>query len=142
MNCRTRATGAPPTPPAPFGDGKSADGLPVQDIIRALVVALGANGTVTPEAKVPPPVILSPIDKAHGGEALAGKKTALSVAAFAALSILQSLDVVGPGMGDTATTTGSILTTLIAAFGSLGLLGKADRFVEAIGLLATKPPPK
>jgi hypothetical protein len=36
------------------------------------------------------------------------------------------------------TPTGEILTTLIAAFGGLGLLGKFDRIIQALGLIGVK----
>ncbi len=86
------------------------------------------------------PPVLSPIDSWLGGEALAGKKTALAVLAYAVLSVLQAVDVAGTATGATATTTGQILTTLIAAFGGLGGVAKIDRVVQILGLMAAKPP--
>lgn len=119
----------------------------IQVIIGALSGAQPASGqavqpapTTSPTGTTPP--VLSPIDKALGGEALTGKKTALSVVAYAALSIMQAFQVVGTATGPDATKTGTVLTTLIAAFAGLGLLGKTDRLVQIFGLMAAKPKPK
>ena len=71
---------------------------------------------------------------------MAGKKTPLAVLAYTVLAILQSVDVAGTATGATATPTGQILTTLIGAFGGLGVLGKVDRVVQMLGLIAAKPP--
>jgi hypothetical protein len=86
------------------------------------------------------PATLTPIDKLLGGEALAGKKTPLAIIAYAFLSILQAVDVAGTFSGDTKTTTGQILTALIASFGGLGVLSKIDRVVKMLGIIAAKPP--
>ena len=81
------------------------------------------------------------MDRAEvGGETMAGKKTGLAVVAYAVLSILQAVGVAGTATGPTSTTTGQILTTLIAAFGGLGLTAKIDRVVQTLGLIAAKPP--
>ena len=96
-----------------------------------------ALSPTSPSGTVPP--VLSPIDKALGGEMLAGKKTPLAVLAYTVLGILQSVDVAGTATGPTATPTGQILTTLIGSFGALGLLGKVDRIVQMLGLIAAKP---
>jgi hypothetical protein len=80
--------------------------------------------------------ILSPIDKALGGEALVGLKTPLAIVAYVALWIMQSLGTIGTATGEKATTTGQVLTALIAAFGSLGLTAKLDRWVKAINAVA------
>lgn len=100
-----------------------------------------ANGAIpTPEeiAKILP---MSPIDKALGGEALVGLKTPLAVAAYAALSIFQTLGVAGP-TNATATqppsTTSQVLLTLIGAFGALGGISKVDRAVRALSVIAAK----
>jgi len=92
----------------------------------------------TPPATTPPPV-LSPIDNMLGGQMLAGKKTALAILAYVVMAILQAVGVAGTATGATATPTGQILTTLIAAFGGLGLLGKIDRGTQMLGLIAGKP---
>jgi hypothetical protein len=84
--------------------------------------------------------ILSPIDKALGGEAMVGLKTPLAVAAYAALWIMQSVGSIGTATGDKATTTGQVLTALIAAFGGLGLTAKLDRWVKAINAVAAAQP--
>jgi hypothetical protein len=91
-----------------------------------------------PSATTPPPV-LSPIDNMLGGQMLAGKKTALAILAYVVMAILQAVGVAGTATGATATPTGQILTTLIAAFGGLGLLGKIDRGTQMLGLIAGKP---
>jgi hypothetical protein len=49
---------------------------------------------------------------------------------------MQTLD---PANGPTG-TTGSVLTTLIASFGGLGVLAKVDRVVQMLGIIAAKPP--
>jgi hypothetical protein len=91
-----------------------------------------APGTSTP--------ILSPIDKALGGETMVGLKTPLAIAAYAALWIMQSVGTIGTATGDKATTTGQVLTALIAAFGGLGLTAKLDRWVKAINAVAAAQP--
>jgi hypothetical protein len=81
--------------------------------------------------------ILSPIDKFLGGPALVGLKTPLAIVAYAGLWILQSLGQVGTVTGDKATTTGQVLTGLIAAFGGLGLTAKIDRVVKGMTTIAS-----
>ena len=90
--------------------------------------------------------ILSPIDKLLGGEALVGLKTPLAIVAYAGLWILQTMGQVGTVTGDEATTTGQVLTGLIAAFGGLGLTAKIDRAVKGMSAIAgavqnSQPPP-
>lgn len=85
-------------------------------------------------ATAPSTPILSPIDRALGGEALAGKKTALSVVAYVVLAILKAAGVVGA-----ATPAGQIMTILITAFGALGGVAKVDRAIQALGVIAAKP---
>ncbi len=80
-------------------------------------------------------VILSPIDKMLGGNALAGKKTALAIVAYAVMAILQAVGVVGAG-----TPAGIIINTIIAAFGGLGGLSKIDRVIQTLGTIAAKRP--
>ena len=93
------------------------------------------------------PPILSPIDKLLGGEALVGLKTPLAIVAYAGLWILQTMGQVGTVTGDKATTTGQVLTGLIAAFGGLGLSAKIDRAVKGMSAIAgaaqntSLPPP-
>ncbi len=82
------------------------------------------------------PPILSPIDNMLGGQALAGKKTALSIVAYAVLAILQAVGVVGA-----ATPAGQIITVVITAFGALGGISKVDRIIQALGMIAAKAPP-
>ncbi|WP_271615301.1 C40 family peptidase [Bradyrhizobium sp. CCBAU 51627] len=98
-----------------------------------LPVAPTAGTATTPSATVP---VLSTIDNIFGGEALAGKKTLIAVIAYVILAILQATGVAGTAMGDTATPTGQILTTLIGAFGTLGGAAKIDRLTQLLGLIA------
>src|ERR1700704_3206971 len=106
--------------------GDAAGNL-LQLVLRSLAGVQPAQPT--PAGTAPPPAadapILSPIDKMLGGEALTGKKTALSVVAYAGLAILQAVGVIGA-----ATPTGQILTILIAAFGALGGVSKVDRVIQ------------
>jgi lysozyme family protein/peptidoglycan hydrolase-like protein with peptidoglycan-binding domain len=110
----------------------------LQEVLQALIAALlarrraaaaGATPAATPDTPNPP--ILSPIDQALGGQALAGKKTALAVVAYAGLVILQAAGVIGA-----ATPAGQIITVLIAGFGALGGVSKIDRIVRALGMIA------
>jgi peptidoglycan hydrolase-like protein with peptidoglycan-binding domain len=122
-----------------------------QDVLQAVLSALMAKQNLSAPAQpvptagiVPVPTasvpVLSPIDQWLGGEAMAGKKTGLAVLAYSVLSILQAVGVAGTATGPTSTTTGQVLTTLIAAFGGLGLTSKIDRVVQTLGLIAAKPP--
>jgi hypothetical protein len=80
--------------------------------------------------------MLSPIDKALGGEAMVGLKTPLAILAYAAMWIMQAFGTVGTATGDKATTTGQVLTALIAAFGGMGLTAKFDRALKAMNAVA------
>jgi uncharacterized protein (TIGR02594 family) len=137
----------------PTQPGQTAAGtLSVQDILQLALNAAAAQKNPTaplaPQApgvagtSTPATPILSPIDQWLGGSAMTGKKTALAVIAYAVLSILQAAGVAGTASGTAATTTGQILTTLITAFGGLGLTAKVDRAAQALGLIAAKPPAK
>jgi lysozyme family protein len=111
--------------------------------LSQLSMQLGGLRLPQPGSAGTPP-ILSPIDKLLGGEALVGVKTPIAIAAYAGLWILQALGQVGTATGDTATTTGQVLTGLIAALGGLGLTAKIDRAVKGIGAIAgaaQNPPP-
>jgi len=108
--------------PAPAG----AAANPLQILLGALLARQPAGAET---GTVPP--ILSPIDNLLGGQALAGKKTALAVVAFAILSII-------PG-GAAVTGAPAIIGTLIKAFGGLGLLAKFDRVIQSLGLIAAAP---
>jgi hypothetical protein len=79
------------------------------------------------------PPILSPIDKMFGGEALAGKKTAIAVIAYVVVAILKAVGVLGA-----ATPAGQILSVLTIGFGALGGLSKVDRVVQSLGIIAAK----
>jgi hypothetical protein len=92
------------------------------------------SGQATAEQVLAEKPQLSPIDKVLGGEALVGLKTPLAIAGYALMWILQTLGVMGTATGDTATTTGTVLTVLVMAFGALGVTAKFDR---AFGALAT-----
>jgi peptidoglycan hydrolase-like protein with peptidoglycan-binding domain len=108
------------------------------DVLQLIVGAfMGRQGAPVQPGSPPMaanPPILSPIDKVLGGEALAGKKTALAVVAYAGLAILQAVGVVGA-----ATPTGQIMTVLITAFGALGGISKVDRVIQALGMIAKVP---
>ena len=91
-----------------------------------------AGPTATAAAKVQ----LSPIDKVLGGEALVGLKTPLAIAGYALIYILQTLGMMGTVTGDKATTTGAVITTLVSAFGALGVTAKFDRAFQAIASIA------
>ena len=67
---------------------------------------------------------------------MVGLKTPLAILAYAGTWIMQAFGAVGNATGDKATTTGQVLTALIAAFGGLGLTAKADRGVKALSALA------
>ena len=97
------------------------------------IVQTSSSTSATPAP--PPQVILSPIDKVLGGQALAGKKTALAIVAYAIMAILQAVGVVGAG-----TPAGIIINTIIAAFGGLGGLSKIDRVIQTLGVIAAKRP--
>jgi hypothetical protein len=112
--------------------GASSPGASGADAsVRQLLLGAFMGRPATQDATTP---ILSPIDKVLGGEALAGKKTALSVVAYVVLAILQAAGVVGA-----ATPTGQILTIVIAAFGALGGVSKIDRVIQALGTVAARP---
>jgi lysozyme family protein/peptidoglycan hydrolase-like protein with peptidoglycan-binding domain len=120
------------------GGAAPADTGRLQEVLQALIAALAARTRpeaapatpgVTPAAPNPP--ILSPIDQSLGGQALAGKKTALAVVAYAGLVILQAAGVIGA-----VTPAGQIITVLITAFGALGGISKVDRIVQALGMIA------
>ena len=114
-----------------------ASGDALRQILAALLAKPIVQTTPAPSAisTTIPQVILSPIDKALGGQALAGKKTALAIVAYAVMAILQAVGVVGAG-----TPAGIIINTIIAAFGALGGLSKVDRVIQALGVIAAKKP--
>jgi hypothetical protein len=120
-------------PPPAAQPGAAAN--PLALIIGAL---LGRQPAVAPGAApgVTPTPVLSPIDRVLGGEALAGKKTALAVVAYALVAILKAAGVMGA-----ATPTGQIITILITAFGALGGTAKIDRVIQTLGMIAAKSPP-
>jgi Domain of unknown function (DUF1906) len=101
--------------------------------LSQFATALSARSS---SAVAPAAPVLSPIDKALGGQAMVGLKTPLAIGAYALMWILQGANVVGTATGDKATTTGSVLTALIAAFGGLGVTAKFDRAFQAIGAMA------
>jgi hypothetical protein len=100
--------------------------------LAQLNAALGGL-RLPPAANAP---ILSPIDKALGGEAMVGLKTPLAIVAYAGMWIMQAFGAVGTATGTTATTTGAVLTALISAFGGLGVTAKFDRAFQAIAAIA------
>jgi lysozyme family protein/peptidoglycan hydrolase-like protein with peptidoglycan-binding domain len=127
---RRQAVPGPTSAPQP-----GAADNPLALIIGALLGRQPAIGQGAAPGVVPPP-ILSPIDKVLGGQALAGKKTALSVVAYAVMAILKAAGVVSA-----VTPGGQIVTILIAAFGGLGGIAKVDRVIQALGMIAAKGPP-
>jgi Domain of unknown function (DUF1906) len=94
------------------------------------------SGQATAEQVLAQKPQLSPIDKVLGGEALVGVKTPLAIAGYALMWILQTLGVMGTATGDTATTTGTVLTVLVSAFGALGVTAKFDRAFQALATIA------
>ena len=134
------------TPNVPAATTEGAATVNTSQLLQAIVAGLSGKQLPTPIVGSPAspsgtvPPVLSPIDNWLGGEALAGKKTALSIFAYAGLAIFQALGVAGTATGTTATPTGQILTTLIAAFGGLGGIAKIDRVVQMLGLIAARPP--
>jgi hypothetical protein len=107
----------------------------LQVILNAFLGRQVAPAHAGPGTQAVQPPILSPIDNVLGGQAFAGKKTAMAVVAYAGLAILQAVGVVG-----VATPAGQIATALITAFGALGGISKVDRVVQAFGIIATKRP--
>jgi uncharacterized protein (TIGR02594 family) len=79
---------------------------------------------------------LSPIDKLLGGEAMVGLKTPLAIGAYLIMWILQAAGVMGMATGTDATTTGSVLTALVSAFGALGVTAKFDRAFQALAAIS------
>ena len=134
FNALLKARAAAPVAPTGGGQQDTA-----RDMLQLILGAFLGRQSVPAQAGAGPlvanPPILSPIDSMLGGEALVGKKTALSVVAYAGLAILQAVGVVGA-----ATPTGQILTILITAFGALGGISKVDRVVQALGIIAAKAP--
>ena len=108
----------------------TADG----QLLTVLILSFGAMGLLAKIDRIggtiTDPPILSPIDRVLGGQALVGKKTALTVVAYLVLSFLQSRGVVGTATGYTATTGGQIATGLILSFGAIGFLAKIDRIIR------------
>ncbi|MGZ3293805.1 MAG: hypothetical protein ACXU9D_11100 [Xanthobacteraceae bacterium] len=132
-----RAGGAAP----PVASARVIDDDVLAQVGSALSQIAGAAAdqhrpTVAAAASAPLSSVLSAVDKALGGEALVGKKTAFAILAYAALSIFQALGAAGTATGPTATTAGQIMTTLIAGFGALGMIGKIDRGIKMLGLIA------
>ncbi len=116
------------TPATPSADSAARATDPLKVLLSALT---GLRGTG--QAGSPAPLQLSAIDKLLGGEALAGKKTALAVVGHVLLSLLQVGGVVGA-----ATPTGQIISIALTAFGALGGVSKVDRVIQAIGTIAAK----
>jgi hypothetical protein len=137
---------AAPPPPLPPPPALPPPPLP-PNVAAALIAVLLGRTPATAPATAPQDVhalkeaVMSPVDKALGGELLTGKKTALAVVAYAVMSVLQGTGVAPMVDGAPATTgqsTVQILYTLIMAVGGLGLVGKADRVVNLLGLMAAQ----
>ena len=132
-----------PTPAAPTIDMAALSQLVTS--IKQLNASLARTHLPQAAEAIAPP-ILSAIDKALGGQAMVGLKTAFAILAYAAMWIMQAFGAVGTATGDKATITGQVLTALIAAFGGLGLVAKADRGIKALNAVAAAaqrllPPP-
>ncbi len=138
---------APVGPVAPGPVAAQASRQDAGRLLQAIFEALAANAarpaavpatttatTTAPTSGRAAPPILSPIDKMFGGEALAGKKTAIAVIAYAAVAILKVVGVIGA-----ATPAGQILSVLTIGFGALGGLSKVDRVVQTLGIIAARP---
>ena len=118
-----RATAATPS-----ADGAAPAADPLKVLLSALIGLRGAG-----QAGSPATPQLSTIDNLLGGEALAGKKTALAVVGHVLLSLLQVGGVVGA-----ATPTGQIISIALTAFGALGGIAKVDRLIQAIATIAAR----
>jgi peptidoglycan hydrolase-like protein with peptidoglycan-binding domain len=123
---------------APGGGAPATDPNAIRNVLQLLLGASvgsqsAAGTTAAPPISTAP--ILTPIDKALGGDALSGKKTALAVIAYAVLAILQTAGVIG-----VTTPAGQIITVLITAFGALGGVSKIDRVIQTLGIIAAKTP--
>jgi hypothetical protein len=114
-------------------------------------VAALRSGPAPGAGEVQPAQMLSPIDKLLGGSAFVGLKTPIAIFGYLVLWVLQSLDAVGTVTGDTATTTGSVLTALFGGLGAAGVTAKFDRGFQAISAISAAlqklpvlppPPPK
>lgn len=117
-------------------DQLSRDAQKLSQLVSQLSqVTSQVAGTIAAQQKTDP-ATLSPIDKALGGQALVGLKTPLAIVSYAALWIMQAFGAVGTVSGDKATTTGSVLSAIISAFGSLGLTAKFDRAIKTDGVIA------
>ena len=140
-------TPQPQVPAPPAGEMPKIDVAAISQLLKGLGqintslaglrLPQSGNGSSTP--------ILSPIDKALGGEAMVGLKTPLAILAYAGLWIMQAFEAVGPATGSGATKTAQVLTALIGAFGGLGLTAKIDRGIKAVNAIAAAtqnlPPP-
>ncbi|MGZ3310730.1 MAG: hypothetical protein ACXU8R_19635, partial [Xanthobacteraceae bacterium] len=97
--------------PAPTTEGAAT--VNTSQLLQAIVAGLSGKQLPTPIAGSPAPPsdtvppVLSPIDNWLGGEALAGKKTALSIFAYAGLAIFQALGVAGTATGTTRHADGA-----------------------------------
>jgi Domain of unknown function (DUF1906) len=135
-------TATSPRPPPTTSPQQGTPATPMIDFTALSQLFTGLNrlnatlaGVRPPQAGAAPP-ILSPIDKALGGQAMIGLKTPLAIIAYAGMWIVQSFGAVGTATGANATTTGQVLTALVAAFGGLGLTSKLDRGVQGLSALA------
>jgi peptidoglycan hydrolase-like protein with peptidoglycan-binding domain len=187
-------------------------GLPANTLAELIGLLLNPSAAPSTPPTAPAVPTLTLIDRIFGGEALAGKKTAIATIAYVILTILQSQGIVGTATGTpaapmasapaalltspaaahpaaaskdhatkehvtkehankehtnkehvtkehvtaestvspavfvttaapggTKTPTGELLTTLILAFGGLGMLSKFDRIVQLAGAIAARP---
>jgi len=131
-------------PVGPVANGQIGSG-DLLALLQKLLVALVANAagpaaaptagsalSIPVVAGNPPlPVILSPIDKLFGGEALVGSKTMIGVLGYGLVTILKAAGVLGA-----ATPAGQILSILSIAFTVLGGVAKIDRMTQSLGVIS------
>ena len=123
------------SPTSPFAlPHPAGSGAPTIDVtaLNQMLKGLGQLNDAN-TGGVPPNLTL--IDKVIGGPSLVGLKTPIAIVAYAVMWIMQSVHTVGTATGPDASTTGQVLTALIAALGGLGLTSKVDRGVQALSAL-------
>ena len=127
-----------PTPPPTAPASPTIDMAALSQLLTSInqINASIARTQLPQAAEAIAPPILSAIDKALGGQAMVGLKTAFAILAYAGMWIMQAFGAVGTATGDNATITGQVLTALIAAFGGLGLVAKTDRAIKALNVVA------
>ena len=102
--------------------------------VLSLILSAITGRATAPGAGGAPALIMSPIDKLLGGEAMMGSKTMIAIIGAVLMTILQVAGALTPG-GAAA----SIITALLGGLGGLGGVAKIDRVVQALGLIAARP---